>query len=580
MSRRRRYYVGLAATYHDPALAIVDPAGEVVFAEASERLLQNKRAFNCPPDPVLRVAELIDAHCAPDAELVIGVSWQKGYVYPMRVLTDLSDVFTRLLKANPDGDYTWPWPTAQTQMLALTASIATAGSNLLGSRKVSHPATIRYYDHHRTHAACACFTSPFAEGACAIVDGHGGRDSCAFYRYRGGRLESVKSLVADGVDLGSLGQFYAVLCGLCGFDSMRGEEWKVMGLASYGRFSETWYERLRPLLRVRGLTLVQLSGRPFLAALERLRRQARQPGEPALDHADLAHTGQQIFGELMAELLHNFHRRGGSDTLILGGGCALNSSWNGRITEETPFKRLHVPMAPGDDGNALGAALLAFFEDHPDARPPARTQSPLLGSALSGSALENWRRFSGNGRIDHLPGTVHERAAELLAAGKIVGWARGRAEFGPRALGNRSILADPRLPGMRDAINSQVKFREEFRPLAPAILHEHGPEYFENYQESPYMERTLRFRPAVRGRVPAVVHVDGTGRLQTVRETEVPDFHRLLSAFHRLTGVPLLLNTSFNVMGRPIIHAVEDALAVYYTTGLDALVLEDYLVEK
>lgn len=580
MRKRQRYYIGLAATFHDPALAIVNPAGKVVFAEAAERYFQDKRAFNCPPDHVLRVAELVDTYCAPDAELVIAVSWPKAYVYPMRVLTDLSEAASRLFNVNLEGDYTWPWMTAQNQMLALTASVATAGSNLIGGRRVAQRATFRYYGHHRTHAACACYTSPFVEGACAVVDGHGVRGSCDFFRYRGGRLERIKNLVTDGPDLGSLGHFYAVLCGLCGFDAMRGEEWKVMGLASYGRFSDTWYRQLRQLVRVRGLSLVPRTGSSFLEAMGRLRRQARQPGEPALDYADLAFTGQQLFSELMAELLCNFFPRSGSDNLILGGGCALNSAWNGRITTATPFRRLHVPMAPGDDGNALGAALLAFFEDHPDARPPARRQSPLLGSPLSGQGLESWRRFSGGGKIEHLSGTVHERAAELLAAGKIVGWARGRAEFGPRALGNRSILADPRSPGMRDAINSTVKFREEFRPLAPAILHEHGPEYFEAYEESPYMERTLRFRAEVRDRVPSVVHVDGTGRVQSVSAAMYPDFRKLLTAFHRRTGVPLLLNTSFNVMGKPIIHSVEDAVAVFHTSGLDALVLEDYLAEK
>jgi carbamoyltransferase len=580
MRKRQRFYVGLAASFHDPALAIVDPAGKVVFAEAAERYFQSKRAFNCPPDPVPRVAELIETHCAAATELVIAVSWPKGYVYPMRVLTDLSDVAVRLFKTNLESDYTWPWPTAQAQLLALTATVTTAGYNLIGSRKIAPPATLRYYDHYLTHAACACYTSPFAEGACAVVDGHGLRGSCDFYRYRGGRLESVKSLVADGPDLGSLGHFYAIVCGLCGFDAMGGEEWKVMGLAAYGRFSRAWYQQLRQLVRVRGLSLVRPAGSSFLEVLDRLRRQARRPGEPALDYADLAFTGQQLFGELMAELLCNFFPRGGSDNLILGGGCALNSSWNGRITAATPFRRLHVPMAPGDDGNALGAALLAFFEDHPDARPPGRRQSPLLGSPLSARGLENWGRFNGGGGIEHLPDTLHERVAELLAAGKIVGWARGRAELGPRALGNRSILADPRPSWMRHAINSRVKLREEFRPLAPAILHEHGPEYFEAYEESPYMERALGFRTEVRGRVPAVVHVDGTGRLQSVRADLYPDFHKLLTAFHRRTGVPLLLNTSFNVMGKPIIHSVEDAVAVFHTSGLDVLVLEDHLAEK
>jgi carbamoyltransferase len=183
-------------------------------------------------------------------------------------------------------------------------------------------------------------------------------------------------------------------------------------------------------------------------------------------------------------------------------------------------------------------------------------------------------------RLRHLPGEVHHKAAEALASGAIVGWVQGRAEFGPRALGNRSILADPRDPAMKDRINALVKFREEYRPFAPAILDRHGEEYFEDYQESPYMERTLRFRKGVVDRVPAVVHADGTGRLQTVKREWNERFYELISAFHGLTGIPLVLNTSFNIMGKPIIHSVEDALGLFYTTGMDVLVIEDYFLEK
>lgn len=171
-------------------------------------------------------------------------------------------------------------------------------------------------------------------------------------------------------------------------------------------------------------------------------------------------------------------------------------------------------------------------------------------------------------------------AAEALASGAIVGWVQGRAEFGPRALGNRSILADPRDPAMKDRINALVKFREEYRPFAPAILDRYGDEYFEDYQESPYMERALRFRKEVADRVPAVVHADGTGRVQTVKREWNERFYELIAAFYGLTGIPLVLNTSFNIMGKPIIHSVEDALGLFYTTGMDVLVIEDYLLEK
>jgi carbamoyltransferase len=282
----------------------------------------------------------------------------------------------------------------------------------------------------------------------------------------------------------------------------------------------------------------------------------------------------------MTELLNRFHAMGVSDNLALGGGCGLNSSYNGQIVDQTPFKRLHVPCAPADDGNALGVALLAYYEDHPDRKPNAEIQSPYLGSSLSKNTISNLAKFGRLSKIQHLPRTIHEQAARLLADGKLLGWVQGRAEFGPRALGNRSILADPRPPDMKDRINSLVKFREEFRPFAPSILDEFGDEYFENYQTSPYMERTLTFKETARAKVPAIVHVNRTGRLQSVRPEWNASYYRLIHTFYELTGVPMLLNTSFNIMGKPIMHSVEDAVGLFYTTGLDALVLEDYLIEK
>jgi carbamoyltransferase len=244
------------------------------------------------------------------------------------------------------------------------------------------------------------------------------------------------------------------------------------------------------------------------------------------------------------------------------------------------FSRLHIPSAPADDGNSLGVAL---YEKHHERREPRSLEimSPYLGSPVDKKTLDRVVSYRGV-RARELPSreALCAETAAMLADGKIIGWMQGRAEFGPRALGNRSILADARSPGMKDQINKRVKFREEYRPLAPMILHEHGPEYFEDYQESPYMERALMFREAVRARVPSAVHVDGTGRLQTVKQAWNPLLHALVTAFYERTGVPLILNTSFNVMGKPIIHSVADALTVFATTDLDAIVIERYVLTK
>jgi carbamoyltransferase len=204
--------------------------------------------------------------------------------------------------------------------------------------------------------------------------------------------------------------------------------------------------------------------------------------------------------------------------------------------------------------------------------------TPYLGSMVSTEPLE--RMAAWEPRLRRVGEGIPAVAAEILAEGKLLGWVQGRAEFGPRALGNRSILADPRPADAKDLLNAKVKYREAFRPFAPSILAEHGPDWFEAYQDSPYMERTLRWREAVRSRVPAVVHEDGTGRLQSVTAERNPRYHALISAFHALTGVPVVLNTSFNVMGKPILHTAEDAILMFYTTGLDALVIDDWLLTK
>jgi carbamoyltransferase len=283
----------------------------------------------------------------------------------------------------------------------------------------------------------------------------------------------------------------------------------------------------------------------------------------------------------MTRLLRAFHGICPRDRLVLAGGCALNSAFNGQIVGRTPFREVYVPPAPADDGTALGAAWLAFEAGRPVQAERPATLSPYLGSEVCPLALERLRHNAGGLAHRYLPGTsMEEETARLLAEGRLVAWVQGRAEFGPRALGNRSILADPRDPGIKDKINDRVKFREPYRPFAPSILAEHGGEYFESFQASPYMDKALQFKPGVVDRVPGVVHVDGTGRLQTVDERWNPRFHRLLEAFHGRTGVPVLLNTSFNVMGKPIVHSVEDAVSVFMTSGLDALVIGDDLFLK
>lgn len=555
-------YIGLATTVHDPAVAIVDADGEILFAEATERWLQYKRAWHVVPDEPMRIGRLVERYVPPGSRVVIAQSW--------------------LRRGWKSAAFRAAFPLVRARVGPRLAPIALGQMNSYDLASLHLERHLeergcsverRYYDHHMTHAAMACLASGWDGAAVAVIDANGEKTSEAFFRFVGGEIEEISPTRRKSFGRnGSLGVFYAALCVACGFDPTRGEEWKVMGLASYGRRDEGLYHRMRALLRVEGLGLAGDNHR-ILRELSALRRD----GDP-MEAADLAHTGQVVFAELMTELLENLYRASPHERLVLAGGCALNSSFNGRLLDRTPFGELFVPPAPADDGNALGAAWLARREDHPGWTPGVRL-SPYLGSTLDAGAVDRLVRHGGLAPAVSR-GDVMERAAEVIAEGGIVAVARGRAEFGPRALGHRSILADPRDPEIKAKLNERVKRREPFRPFAPAVLHEHGPAWFEGYARSQYMERALRFRPEACERVPGVVHVDGTGRLQSVERDDDPGFHALISRFFDLTGVPMVLNTSFNVMGKPIVHSVEDAVAVFFTSGIDSMVLEDRFFEK
>ncbi len=582
MATIKRNYIGLACTGHDNALAVVNSNGEVVFAESTERNMQSKRAINCPPDnPLHFVQNVVEQYCDLDAEFVLAKSWSN----------DIEKIFTHehqlAEKRREHVDMsacldvlTADLDTYQYVLQFGLNNIRNAGIHLdffcrhaLGKNTIA-----RSYNHHLAHAAVSCYSSKFSEAVCMVVDGFGEGFSISYYEYKHGSIKQLETVDVEGDIARSLGVFYGNLCVWCGFDVWKGEEWKVMGLAPYGKFDQTIYDLMRQRIQNHGLQ-IDCPEQGFYA-LDALKEYMRVPGSDALSVADLAYTGQRVFCDIMTDLLNNLYELGISDNIVIGGGCGLNSSYNGQILDKTPFNNLHIYSAPADDGNAIGAALLAYYEDNPEKGPSNAILTPYLGSVMSAETLNNMQRF---GRIDGmsaLPGEICEKAAELLASGKIIGWVQGRAEFGPRALGNRSILADPRSASMKDRINASVKFREEFRPFAPSILHEYGHEYFMHYQETPYMERTLLFRPEVVDKVPAVVHEDGTGRLQSVKREWNQRYYDLINAFYRLTGVPIVLNTSLNVMGKPIVHSVEDVIAVFYTSGLDALIIGDILIEK
>jgi carbamoyltransferase len=579
-----RHYIGIACTGHENALAIVDSSGEILFAEATERFLQNKRAVNTPADDPLRIRDLMERYCASSEEIVVAKTWSQLSAAKMQA--DAARIFKAVAGADPVADRDWInrvvfhaglWDKLIGPNRQLAGNGVERFCNMQGKKFIS-----RAYDHHLTHAAYACFTSPFERAVCAVFDGYGEGVHSSFFRYADGRLALIEHEASPNNlfgSLSSLGLYYGyTICSLFGFDIVNGEEWKVMGLAPYGKLDGELYAILQRHIHVDGLNLVV--GEHAAASYRQLRAYARRPGQTYQDMADIAHTAQHHFNELMFGVLRHLHGLGISDNLVLAGGCALNSTTNGLVEAATGFRHLHVPPAPSDDGNAVGAALLALQEDGGGV-PARRFHSPYLGSAIEKKELDLFRKNAGRlGRVEIAPDNICRYVAAELAKGKVVAWVQGRAEFGPRALGNRSILADPRNAAMKGKINAIVKFRESFRPFAPSVLDEFGERYFENYTSTPYMERTLTIRASRRAEIAAVCHADNTGRLQSVRREWNPRFYDLISAFNEITGTPMLLNTSLNVMGKPIVHSAADAISVFLSSGLDLLVIDDEVFQK
>ena len=556
------YYLGLSTSGHDPALAIVDEEGRLVFAEATERFLQDKRGWGAAPDHVHHLSAVLRALNLdlPSARFVVATSWSQ-------IKADLDVSVSEVLL--PAAESHWIRGLQARAQRDAGASLLQMG---LGGQM---EADIRRYDHHLCHAVAACHSAPFSEGLCLVMDGEGEVGAASLYRLKEGWPRRLWRSWGPG----SLGTYYAWLTGLCGFDWKAGEEWKVMGLAAFGTPDSELVRALGDVMTIEA-GRIRLSGEAMIAAAkDAAARHARQPSQPVMLAADLAASGQLAYAR-MADQVVAACLDAQPGNLILTGGCALNSAYNGTVLRRFPVRALHVPCAPGDDGNAVGAALLAWHQDHPDAALPRGDGSPFLGTRPAGAKIAAAVANAGPLHVHGTTGFTAEAIAERLAAGRIIGVMRGAAEFGPRALGHRSILADPRPKDMADRLNIRVKGREPYRPFAPVVPLDRMGDWFEHAQPSPYMSFTLPWKASARPRVPAVVHQDGTGRLQTVDASSDPWMSDLLQAFERKSGVPIVLNTSFNVMGKPIVHTVEDAMAVLMTTGLDGVLLGDALVEK
>ena len=465
--------------------------------------------------------------------------------------------------------------------------------------------TVHAVEHHLCHLASAFFVSPYEKAAAVSVDGFGDFSSAAW-----GLGEGTKLAVEGGVYFPhSLGVFYEAMTQFIGFPHY-GDEYKVMGLAPYGE--PRFVDQMKSFVRLKDDGRFELDlryfrhasgeganyevkdgipsgGRLWSEALPSLLGAARDPAAALEDrHRDIARSAQVTYEDAFFNLLTAVHRRYGTEAIVLAGGCAYNSVANGKIFERTPFRKVYIQSAGGDAGGAIGAAFATwhkvgddkarrhFVMDHaywgPSASPaeiaaairPRQADFDAAGCTIEQIADEQ---------------ALCRRTAEAIADGKVIGWFQGRLEWGPRALGNRSILGDPRRADMKDILNLKIKRRESFRPFAPSILREAVKDWFETDDDVPFMMQVFKIRAEKRQEIPAVTHVDGSGRLQTVSRSANARYWSLISAFRDLTGVPIVLNTSFNE-NEPVVCRPEEAIDCFLRTRMDVLVLGDTFIAR
>jgi carbamoyltransferase len=472
---------------------------------------------------------------------------------------------------------------------------------------------ILFSEHHLSHAASAYYCSPFDEAAVLTVDGVGEWTTASLGVGRGSDLALLKEIRFPH----SLGLLYSAFTAFLGFEVNEGE-YKVMGMAPFG--TPRYVDKVWKLIRVaddgsfeldmRYFSFHHSADRTFNARFVELFGAPRDPrmnfftatsGYPAYfgerpasfdeqarlnqHYADIAASIQRVTEEVMLSLARAAHRETGLTKLCLAGGCALNSVANGRILRETPFEELYVHPAAGDGGAAVGAALYGY---HALLGKPRGfvMEHAAWGEAHGVDATTRFLRERGIPfeRFDD-EDRLLARVVDRLHAGHVIGWSQGRFEWGPRALGQRSILADPRRADMKDIVNTKIKFREPFRPFAPSVLAERASEYFAlpdaaRHYPARFMLYVVDVKPEHRATLPAITHVDGTGRLQTVRREASPRYHALIDAFGRATGVPVVLNTSFNLRGEPIVNTPAEAFTTFMASGMDTLVLGEHVIDK
>jgi carbamoyltransferase len=559
----KKYVLGINCHAHDSSAALLSN-GEVVFAATEERFsrIKKDRSF-----PRLTIQAALDHAGIRFADLQsVAFGWNKPGLGPLHTI-----------RRSLTGDLplTWGWTGAQLVHLASEVRHKGGLSHLERQFGRLGRDRVHYIDHHESHAWSAYALSPFDDALVLVVDGWGAWQSTSIYAAKGNQLTPLRVFPYPN----SLGVLYEGFTDLLGFERMN-DEWKVMGLAAYGEPNVDLQGIARVLADGYQVDGKVLSGNSYgdLSLLASRFGPRQNPEKEITDYMrNLAASVQKALEEAMFALVREGVNLTGSRNLCLAGGVAMNSKANGKILASGLIDDIFVQPAATDDGAAIGAAF-GVYAARGEPMPRNVMEHAYLGP--SADDAENERTL----RTYKLPvvrvDDVAAQTARLLAQGKIVGWCQGRMEFGPRALGNRSILADPRDPAMKDRVNECVKFREGWRPFAPSCLAERAHEYFQPAHSSPFMILTFDVVPEMRSVIPAVTHADNSARVQTVRRDVNPLYWQLISEFEKLTGVPVVMNTSFNLRGEPIVCTPKDAIRTFYSSGLDFLVLGNHIVAK
>jgi carbamoyltransferase len=571
--------LGLNMFHADASAALVQD-GEVIFAIAEERLNRRKHYGGFPTLAVKACLDFVGAKISDIDHVAIGqdrdANLAKKVEYalsqPAKILN-----FIRLRQRKQ----------AVRNVRSLLAKALDADPERLRFQE-------HYLEHHIAHIASAYYCSPWEKAAGFSYDGSGDFVSTMMARCAGNDIEVLERVFLPH----SLGSFYTMVCEFIGYKKY-GDEGKVMGLAPYGK--PDYCDQLReivglkngsfqlnlkyfqPLGSNQGMRVLSdgtvMLARHFSDQMIKHFGKPREPhGEITQRDMDLAWAMQANFEEVFFHLLNELHKRVPLDNLAMAGGCALNSVANGKLFAQTPFRRTWIQPAAGDEGLAVGAALHTY---HSILKQPRRFEwkNSYLGPEFADAQIEGDLRRANlrYRRLEREP--LLEAVAQQVAEGNVVGWFQGRMEWGPRALGNRSILAHPGRPDMKDVLNARIKHREWFRPFAPSILVEHQSEYFEHDHPSPFMLHVYKIRPEKRKELCAVNHVDDTGRLQSVARDENPLYYDLIKGFQRKTGIPVVLNTSFNE-NEPIVCAPAEAIDCFQRTRMDALAIGPFLALK